>query len=97
MRVPSDMRRFEPKKIVLQAEIEVTDSTAALVRGQYCHAKVWITIGAGNFISAGGVPQTYGFQDVLMHRSRKMSVQNAMSGKLNLARIGGQQPVKRFG
>ena len=77
MRVPSDMRRFEPQKIVLQAEIEIADGAASLVSGQYCHAKVWITFGAqGRFVSVGCIPQSYGFQDVLMHRSGKMSVQN---------------------
>lgn len=98
MRVPADMRSFEPQEIVLQAEIEVADSTSALIGGQYCQAEVWITIGPlGKFLVVSGAPQSYGFEDVLMHRNGKMSVQNMAGGPLNTLGIGGEQPIQRFG
>ncbi len=98
MRVPADMRSFEPQEIVLQAEIEVAYSTSALVSSQYCEAEVWITIGPlGKFLVVSGVPQSYGFEDVLMHRNGEMPVQNMTGGPLSTFGIGSEQPIQRFG
>ena len=93
--MPSDVRRFEPEQIVIEAQVETADCTATLVRDQYQLAKARITIGSLarlSFLFRNAV-QRHRFQDVLVHRHGKMFIEYLLCGGASARMIGAQQPV----
>ena len=95
MGVPTDVRRFEPEQIVIEAKVETADGTATLVRDQDQLAKARIAICSLTrpTIFFRNSVQPHRFQDVLVHRNWEMFIEYLLCGGASARMIGGQQPV----
>ena len=94
--VPLDVSSFECDQVVLEPDVEVTDSAASLVRGQDCVTEV--RVAAGTQLPADlNVPvQPHRLADGLVERRCEVTVEDSLRGGLDEVRVGLQEPMYRF-
>lgn len=94
--VPPDMSGVERHQVVLDPDVEVTDSATSLVRGQDCMTEVRVPA-ATQLVADLNLPvQPHRVADGLVERRCEVTVEDSLGGGLDEIRVALQEPMYRF-